>query len=220
MRIAVLSDIHGRLAALDAVLSDVAHRGVEALVHLGDLVGNGPEPNEVVERLRREEAIGVVGNWDLAVCQPDEVEGLRAYLPLHLPEAARRSYVRTRRALTAEHRSFLAGLPAQLRIEEGGLCFLLTHGSPERPDEALTDAVPDGRLQGFFEAAEVQVLVVGHSHVGAVREVGGRAAGGDRLLLNPGSVGIPMDGDPRASYLILDTEQGVRAELVRVPFDG
>lgn len=216
----MLADVHANFAALDAVLTDVAHRAVEGIVHLGDLVGNGAEPNQVVDRLRREEALGVAGDWDLAICHDDEHEGLRNFLPPALPSAIQASYRMTRSALTAENRQALVQLPAQLRIEEGGVSCLFVHASPERPDEALTDEVADERLLEFFAAAEAQVLLVGHTHVGTVREVVTKTREGSLLLLNPGSVGMPRDGDPRASYLILDTEEGLRVEHVRVPIDG
>lgn len=213
VRVAVLSDLHGNLTALEAVLRDIGRRNVEEILHLGDLVGYGPRPEEVVARVRAEGLSGVVGNYDLAVCEPDAEEGLATFLKAAISGVGRRTYLWTREHLGAEARGFLRALPAQLRVEEGDRTFLFTHGSPERPNEYLVPETPDARLREFFEGTGAHVLVVGHTHLPQVREVG------DRLLLNPGSVGKPKDGDPRASYLVLDTDAGLRVEHVRVEFD-
>lgn len=213
MRLAILSDIHGNLAALEAVLRDVAGRGVEGLVHLGDLVGYGPHPNEVVARVLEQEIGGVVGNYDLAVCHPDAVEGAEHFLRPDLSEVARAIYHWTRERVSDATREALGALPAQLVITEGPRRFLFTHGSPERPNEYLLAETPAARLETLFAGSCADVLVVGHTHVPLARNLG------EHLLLNPGSVGNPKDGDPRAAYLILDTETGLTAEQVRVEFD-
>ena len=213
MRLAILADIHANLPALEAVLRDVAGRGVEGLLHLGDLVGYGPHPEAVVARVREQEIAGVVGNYDLAVCHPDAEEGAARYLRPDLSGVGWQTYRWTRARVGAATREVLSSLPAQLHIEEGARSFLLTHGSPERPDEYLLPDTPEARLRELFEGSGADVLVVGHTHLPQAREVG------NRLLLNPGSVGNPKDGDPRASYLILDTERGLTAEHVRVEFD-
>jgi predicted phosphodiesterase len=91
--------------------------------------------------------------------------------------------------------------------------FLFTHGSPEEPSESLSPHTPEQRLGQIFEATGAHVMIVGHTHLPGAREIGGR------LLLNPGSVGMPSHGDGRASYLVLDTENGLAAEHIRVEFD-
>ncbi|GAB4271440.1 MAG: metallophosphoesterase family protein [Deferrisomatales bacterium] len=212
MRLAVLSDLHANLPALEAVLQDIAGRDVEGVIHLGDLVGYGPHPDAVVDRVRREEMTGVVGNYDLAVCDPDPAAGLARYLKPTLSEVGRRTYEWTRQHVSRETVAFLEGLPAQLRVEEGDRVFLFAHASPERPNEYLLPDTPAARLEELFRGTGAHILVVGHTHLPLVREVG------DRLLLNPGSVGKPKDGDPRASYLILDTGRGLQVEHVRVEF--
>lgn len=213
MRIAVFSDVHANLPALEAVLADMARRDVEGAIHLGDLVGYGPHPDAVVERIKGLDLSGVVGNYDLAVCETDAEEGLSRYLKAAISEVGRRTYLWTRENTADASREYLKGRPARILIEEGELTFLFTHGSPERPNEYLNPDTPEERLAELFDGSGADVLVVGHTHLPQAREVGGR------LLLNPGSVGKPKDGDPRASYLILDTERGVRAEHVRVSFD-
>ena len=213
MRLAILADIHGNLPALEAVLADIARREVEGMLHLGDLVGYGPHPEEVVARVREQDIGGVVGNYDLAVCHPDPDEGAARYLRPDLSGVGRETYLWTRERIGSGTREVLAALPAQLRIEEGQRSFLFTHGSPERPNEYLLADTPEDRLRELFAGSGADVMVVGHTHCPQAREVG------EWLLLNPGSVGKPKDGDPRASYLILDTERGLTAEHVRVEFD-
>lgn len=213
MRLAILSDVHGNVEALEAVLRDVERRGVEGLFHLGDLVGHGPRPNEAVHRVRSEGIAGVVGNYDLAVCHPVAEEARSRYLNPALSAVGEEIYRWTREHVADEALSFLRKLPAQTRIEEGDTTFLFTHGSPERPNEYLRADTPASRLEEFFEGTGATVLVVGHTHIPLARQLG------ECLLLNPGSVGRPKDGDPRASYLILDTNSGLRAESIRVEFD-
>jgi putative phosphoesterase len=213
MRLAVISDIHGNLPALEAVMGDIARRGVEGIVSLGDLVSGGPNCDEVVAVLEASEAQAVVGNCDLAVLDEDEAQARERYLKKGLGESGREVFSWARQHTGAKAREYLSGLPAQLYIEEDGLTLLFTHGSPERPNEYLGADTPEERLVELFEGTGADIMVVGHTHLPLVREVG------ERLLINPGSVGAPYDGDPRASYLIIDTEGQFRAEHVRVTFD-
>lgn len=213
MRLAVVADIHANLPALEAVMKDMARREVEGVVNLGDIVGYGPHCDEIVEALEKAEMQGVVGNYDLAVLAEDETHGRELFLKPDLGPVAREVFTWTRQHTGAATRQYLAELPAQLYMEEQGLTMLFTHGSPERPNEYLGADTPQERLEELFEGTGADIMVVGHTHLPLVREVG------DNLLINPGSVGAPKDGDPRASYLILDTEGQFRAEHVRVTFD-
>jgi len=193
VRLAVFADVHGDVRALEAVLRDAALRGAEGAVHLGDLVGDGEGSEAVVERIRRAEIPGVVGDWDLRVCAESGAPG-----HCSLGE------------LGEENRAFLRDLPAQLTVLEGGTRFLFAHAGPEGPDESPLADASDERLQTLLERCGADVLVVGHTHRATARQVG------EGLILNPGSVGRPADGDPRPSYLILDTDSGVQALRVRV----
>ncbi len=215
MRVAVLSDIHANLVALDAVIASLG--SVDAVWHLGDVVGYGPEPDGVVERLRQLGARGVRGNHDAAALGGPEI----AYFN---PDA-RRAMEWTRTTISAVTRDWLAALPE--RFTDGA--FTAVHGSPREPIwEYVTSAsVAAENLAAF----ETPYCLHGHTHVPVVfRE---RAEGrldalrpeGDarlelgpaRALVNPGSVGQPRDGDPRASYLVLDTEPAT-AEWRRVAY--
>lgn len=214
MRLAIISDIHGNVEALEAVLKDVDMRGVEGVLHLGDLVGYGPRPNEAVALVKERGMEGVVGNYDLAVLCDDGEEGLRKYLKPSISDVGRATYEWTREKTDGPSREFLAQLPTHVFFEEGETTYLLTHGSPERPNEYLKADTPPERLDELFKASEAQVMIVGHTHLPMALE-----HGENMLLLNPGSVGKPKDADPRASYLIVDTEKELRVEHIRVAFN-
>ena len=202
MRIAVLSDIHANLPALDAVLAALGP--VEAVWHLGDVVGYGPQPDEVVARLEGLGAIGVRGNHDAAALDPEMEEWFNPDARLAIEWTAAR--------IGPETRAWLGALPD--RRESSGLT--LVHGSPRDPtwEYVMTASEARANLPAFGTAH----LLHGHTHIPiAFRDSGGRmetlgardgaslALDDRRVLANPGSVGQPRDGDPRASAMILDT---------------
>lgn len=215
MRVAVLSDIHANLAALDAVLAAIGT--VDAIWHLGDVVGYGSEPDAVVARLDELGAIGVAGNHDLAALGGDEIDWFN-------PEA-RAAMEWTRRRIDGTTREWLASLPTT-RVEEP---FTLVHGSPRDPVWEYITSAPLARAN--LELMETSCGLHGHTHVPiAWIERDGRVDGitptagaslrleQGRALLNPGSVGQPRDGDPTASWLELDTDARI-ATWRRVAYD-
>ena len=215
MRVAVLSDIHANLVALDAVLRDAGE--VDAIWHLGDIVGYGPDPDGVVGRLREREALGVRGNHDAAACGGSEIDWFN-------PDA-RRAMEWTRGAISEETRTWLTALPER-RTEAG---CLLVHGSPREP---LWEYVTSEKVaRDNLRLLDTSIGLHGHTHVpvawleGAkgIELVRGRPGqrlelAGRRALVNPGSVGQPRDGNPEASFAILDTEAGF-VEWRRTPYD-
>jgi predicted phosphodiesterase len=217
VRILVISDVHSNLAALESVLA--SEESLDAIWHLGDGVGYGPWPQAVVDRLRREGAIWVRGNHDDAGSGGLSIE-------MFNPEG-RRAMEWTRTQIDEPTRRYLADLPELARPESTK--FTLAHGSPRDPIwEYLHSAAV---AQRNLPAMETAFCVVGHTHVpAAFRETGGKmrlvpvrsgtrmALGEKRLILNPGSVGQPRDGDPRAGYLIIDTDRG-HATWHRVEYD-
>lgn len=213
MRIAVIADIHANLPALKAVLNDMAKRNIEGVVHLGDLVGHGPHPDQVVALVRAQGITGVTGNYDLAVLEPETLPAAEKLLKKPLTPWAVKTLQWTRDNTSEETKEYLKTLPAMLWIEEGDRKILLVHGSPEAPNEYLTPVTPDERLKELLDRSGADIIFAGHTHLPMAREIG------DRLIINPGSVGKPKDGDPRAAYLIIDTENGFVAERIRVTFD-
>jgi len=205
MRVAVLSDIHANLTALDAVLAVIP--SVDQVWQLGDVVGYGPDPDDVVDRLRDLGALGVRGNHDAAALGGLEIESFNV--------DARRAMQWTRTVLSDASKAWLRGLPEQVELQ--GLS--LVHGSPRDPTWEYVTTTPVARAA--IGAMPTACGLNGHTHLPvAYLEEDGRletmspGSGsrllleGRRALLNPGSVGQPRDGIPTASWLLLDTDAG------------
>ena len=218
MRVAVVSDIHGNRHAFEAVLADVARERVDELWCLGDLVGYGADPDACVELAREHAAVCLAGNHDLAVTGG-----------LSLDEFSRGAEIAarwTQEVIRPENLAFLEGLEPAGHAEGIGLF----HASPRDPvwEYVLSALLAEMCLDGMEE----RIGLVGHSHVAlsfvrregeiatGERRVGGDAADLDtgEWLLNPGSVGQPRDGDPRAAWLLLDAGEAA-AGWHRVEYD-
>lgn len=222
MQIALLSDVHANLPALDAVLADIDGRGdVDVIYHLGDLVGYSAQPNEVVARLRERGIAGIAGNYDSTVATDYKHCGCKSEGPRQ-EELAHISYEYTRGAVTAETKRYLASLPFSIDLRPlgghlSGPRLVLVHGTPtlntvywteDRSDEfclKMADIV--GRKAG-------DVIAFGHTHKPWHREIDGIH------FVNTGSAGRPKDGDPRAGYVLLELGAATaHVEFVRVPYD-
>jgi diadenosine tetraphosphatase ApaH/serine/threonine PP2A family protein phosphatase len=217
VRVAVLSDIHANLHALEAVLADLATESPDEVWCLGDVVGYGPRPNECCTLIRERADVVLCGNHDLAVTGGLDLAEFSG-------DAARAARW-TRAELAEEHRLWLGSLSPSGKRERAELF----HASPRDPvwDYVLSEGVA---LQSLL-LTEAPVVLVGHSHValalstGGADIAGGLAPGGTeietgarRWLLNPGSVGQPRDGDPKAAWLLLDFATD-RARFRRVAYD-
>ena len=208
MPVAVLSDVHANLEALETVLEEAAHRGAEHVVCLGDIVGYGPDPAACVALVRERCAAVVAGNHDRAVATGEDVE----VLPRDGQEAA---YFH-REVLDAADLAWLEALP--LRAEAFGAT--LVHAAPSDPAawlrlESMT------AVQAQFGAFDTPICFVGHSHRPAVvsDRIGVlRVRPGHRFLVDVGSVGQPRDHDPRASFALFDAD-AFTVEIVRVHYD-
>jgi diadenosine tetraphosphatase ApaH/serine/threonine PP2A family protein phosphatase len=215
MRLAVLSDIHANLAALDAVRDDLPE--VAEVWVLGDIVGYGPQPNEVIARLQEMGARSVMGNHDGAAIGEVDISWFN-------PDAAR-AIRWTAEVIDENTRAYIAALPQVRRDGE----LTAVHGSPRDPTwEYITDTEIAGANLSSFDT---RLCLHGHTHVPVIFRVDDRQVtlvsaipGGPisvdsgRMLINPGSVGQPRDGNPTASYLVFDTE-GQTAEFRRVSYD-
>jgi len=198
MRVALLSDIHANLVALEAVLAEVT--AAEEIWVMGDTVGYGPDPGDVLAALGERSARLVAGNHDRAVATG---AGLELFNP-----AARAAALLHREWLSAEERDLLGALPLTFAAADH---YTVCHGSPRDP---LWEYVFDrATAAAAMRSAETPHCCNGHTHVPAVIEL----AGGRRMI-NPGSVGQPRDGDPRAAYAWLDTTTSA-VELRRVDYD-
>jgi len=217
MHVLVISDIHSNLAALNAVLADAGD--FDIIWSLGDIVGYGPEPNECIARLNEFEHIAIPGNHDWGVLGKLELAGFNTN--------ARDANLRNREQLSSESRAYLEALPeTSVRGD-----FTLAHGSPRHPIwEYLISA---SVAASSFDHFDTPFALVGHSHVPvifrdmpdthqcqAVSPVEGITIRLDkaRYIINPGGVGQPRDGDPRAAYLLIDTD-AKEFEHRRVDYD-
>jgi diadenosine tetraphosphatase ApaH/serine/threonine PP2A family protein phosphatase len=218
MRAAVLSDIHGNLPALEVVLGEIEAAEPDAVWCLGDLVGYGPWPNEVTALVRDRAEVCLVGNHDLVALDVAGV-GVEEFNP----EAAAAA-LWTRGELSEDTRAFLLSLAPQASHDGTGLY----HASPRDP---VWEYVLSGEAAaGAFSAVPDSLILVGHSHVALEFTLAGGRLSGEvvrggteleltaRHLINPGSVGQPRDGDPRAGWLMLDLETR-RARFERVEYD-
>jgi predicted phosphodiesterase len=211
MRLAILSDIHGNLAALEAVLADLEACGsFDALGVAGDLCEWGPQPREV---LRRVQALGcpvVQGNTDRNVTIADAAE-LRA---MGKTEKAIAALAWTRGQIGDEGVAYLAALPfAHTYAGPDGRDVLMVHANPTDLETPLAPDTPDEEVTHLLGATPAVVVAFGHVHVPFVRVVGGH------LLVDVASVGYPCDGDQRAAYATLEWDGAWRATIHRVPYD-
>jgi len=207
MRIAILSDIHGNLPALDACLADLESQGgADGIVVAGDLCLGGPKPKKVLQRLEEIGAACVRGNTDRYISDavPDE--------KITSAESAQIAW--TRREIGERWIAWLADLPFALRIGEDDNQLLIVHANPKSDDEHIWPDAEEKTLHKLIGEENATAIAFGHLHIPYVRIWRGK------LLANVSSAGLPKDGDPRAGYAILtEREGGWEAKHRRVPFD-
>jgi putative phosphoesterase len=213
-QVAVISDIHGNLPALLAALDRIEQLGIERVLCGGDLVGYGPQPNEVCSLLAEREIPTIYGNYDYAIARDLEDCGC-AYVTTHDREIGQLSVDWTLAHTSRESTDFMRELPFDLRFAVGASGVHLVHGSPRKVNEYLFEDKP-ARLYERLAAAETDpVLVFGHTHKPWIHEYGGM------LFVNCGSVGKPKDGDPRGAFAVLTAAvDGVEARTERVGYDA
>jgi predicted phosphodiesterase len=215
MRLAVLSDIHSNLPALEAVLKQVTAAGVDTLCCLGDIVGYGPFPNECIALVREQAAAVVKGNHDSGV--------LGETPPTDFNSLGQRALLWTRDRITPDHLEYLRGLPMLTTVGP----MTLVHSSPANPGSWTYVMTMDQAREGF-RAFTTDVCCIGHTHVPVVigedlsintfRAPRAIPSEPCKFLINVGSVGQPRDGDPRAAFGLLDTTAWTY-ELIRVEYD-
>ena len=187
-RIALISDIHGNFDALKAVVNDAEKSGLEIFLNAGDAVGFGIYPSKVVQALRSPMFLSVLGNVDLEI-----LEALRLGKPLEGDTAKDLAI----KELTPVDVAYLQSLPKELRFEIAGTRILLTHGSLDSIDEHIYPDSPEERLKEIAARREADVIITGHTHLQMNRNVDGVT------FVNPGSVGRPVSGEPKAEYAVL-----------------
>lgn len=216
-RVALIGDVHANLPALEAVLAHAEIQGARAIWNVGDFLGYGAFPEEVVGLLRRVNAISIIGNYDLKVLKfPDkDRKWRRSKHPLKWL-AFKWAYEQ----LSPGSLEYLRSLSEQANPSLNGKEFLLVHGSPASNEEALVPESPGERLAELSRLArknygrQFDGVIFGHSHQAFTRRVGGT------WFINTGSVGRPGDGDPRACYALMEVSTGgITVEHFRLEYD-
>lgn len=213
IRLAVLADVHGNLPALEAVLDDIALLGADEVVHAGDLVGRGPQGSAVVQAIRAAGIEGVRGNHEDFLLQV-AAGTLLAGVPTSTADLVCQSCAHWMAAeLDPDSLAFIADLPFDRRAaSDAGV--LVVHGSPRSNREGLGPWTDDASLRSALHGIRAAVVVCAHTHRPMVRR------SGSTLVANTGSVGLPFDGDPRASYVVLEGRgEAWEAEIRRVDYD-
>ena len=212
MRLAILSDIHGNLHALDAVLADLESQHVHARYCLGDLVGYGAFPNEVVAKIRDLGIPIIMGNYDDGVGFDRDKCGC-AYREPEEKARGDRSLAWTKAHTTSENKATLRAFMPEIRLDIEGRRILLVHGSPRKMNEYLFEDRPLSSFKRLAASSNADVIVFGHTHKPYVKHVDGV------WFVNAGSIGKPKDGDWRACYAILTPGAESPVEFRRVPYD-
>jgi protein phosphatase len=220
-KIALISDIHGNLPALEAVCSDIRRRGIKRILCLGDLVGKGPQPAETVDLIREVCEVTLQGNWDHKINQPQEKE----------------SVIWHQERLGPDRLQYLNELPFSYDLQLSGKWIRLLHASAQGIYHRVNRNASKKEKRGMFEHTELtgfpneeqasrhpDVVGYGDIHVPYIQMLKSKEKKG-LYLFNIGSVGAPYDGIPQASYAILEGKPDVAAEapfsiaLIRVPYD-
>ncbi len=219
MRLALISDIHGNLVALETVLAAIAQSNIDTILCLGDVAMGGPQPKEVIERLQQLGCPVVMGNTDarLLTIEPEQLEDIHDQMSHDIA-------LWCAQQLTDAHKAYIQTFQPTITYNlPYNKVLLAYHGSPRSFKEILKSATPDEVLEEAFAGFHADIMVGGHTHAQMFRRFK------DILVLNPGSVGSAIDrvspwnevhSAPWAEYAILDTEKNdLHVELFRLPFD-
>jgi len=216
-RLAIFSDIHANLPAMEAVAAHIRQGGYDAVYCLGDIGGYASQPNEVQALIMAMGCPTVMGNYDDGVGFNEDDCGCHYVKPFDI-RMSNISFLWTREHTTADNKAWLRALPREIRLDREGLRILLCHGSPISTTEYLFENRSDGYLRQFTSGgkhdAHADIIAFGHTHVPYHRVVDGVH------FVNTGSVGRPKDGDPRAGYCVLTLDHNsIQVEQVRLPYD-
>ena len=199
MIIALISDIHGNLPALKAVIKDASQANAQEIWCLGDLVGYLPFPNECISLIQKKTSASIVGNYDLKVIdfEKEKREWKQSKKPAKFD-----AFEWNSRNLNPQSQRYIRSLPVNIRRKIGKFKILLTHGSPQNIEEPVLPETPQERLIELCKTANADIIVMGHTHQFMNRKVS------NQWFINPGSVGLPVKKDLRASYALLEIKQG------------
>ena len=232
MKIALFSDIHANLPALEAFFKDVEARNTDAIYCLGDLVGYNIWPNEVIDEIRRRGIPTIAGNYDWGIGRSSDDCGC-AYKTDEEKAMGKVSIAYTNAIVKDEQRAYLRTLPAHIRLEyqlnQDKRNILLVHGSPRKVNEYLFEDREEKSMIRIMEQADADILCFGHTHQPYHRILNSGRDGNDhfRHAINIGSVGKPKDKDPRGGYVILTIhpestvtdKDSIEVEFIRFEYD-
>jgi len=232
MRIALFSDIHANLPALEAFFEDIERTKPDAVYCLGDLVGYNIWPNEVINAIRKRGIPTIAGNYDFGIGRTSDDCGC-AYKSDDEKANGAISISYTNSLVNHEERQYLRTLPAHIRLEfqlnNDKLNLLLVHGSPRKINEYLFEDRDQKSMLRIMEQADADIMCFGHTHKPYHRMMNNGPEGEDhfRHAVNIGSVGKPKDGDPRGGYVMLTINEGssvkdknsIATEFIRFAYD-
>ncbi|UYQ95785.1 metallophosphatase family protein [Chitinophaga horti] len=211
MKIALFSDIHANLPALEAFFQNLEKQQPDAVYCLGDLVGYNIWPNEVINEIRKRGIATITGNYDFGIGRSSDDCGC-AYKSDEEKANGAVSIRVTNELVGDEERRYLRSLPQHIRLEFEQYHVLLVHGSPRKVNEYLFEDREEASMLRIMGDADI--LCFGHTH-----KPYHRLLPGDKHAINIGSVGKPKDGDPRGGYVMLHLDADVRAEFIRFAYD-
>lgn len=232
MKIALFSDIHANLPALEAFFADVDSRKPDMIYCLGDLVGYNSWPNEVIDEVRRRNIPTIAGNYDFGIGRMSDECGC-AYKTDTEKDMGKISISYTNSLMKPEQRAYLRTLPAHIRVEfqlnEDKLNLLMVHGSPRKINEYLFEDREEKSMIRIMEQADADILCFGHTHKPYHRVLNSSVGGNDhfRHAINIGSVGKPKDGNPQGGYVLLtindnssiSDRESIQVEFIRFDYD-
>lgn len=216
-RLALFSDVHGNLPALEAVRKAIKREKPDAILIAGDHVLNGPSPVEVVDALRAMEADGaliVQGNTDIAVADGDYTAAFPWYADGGVPDAVRVAADWAGAELGDERLDWLRRLPAERRLRVHDTLVLVTHASPGSQTQGFSKDLDPSTVLQLVSRTDARLICCGHTHVPEVREFGWK------VIVNDGSAGYVFDGDPTASWAVVTIEPGAAQAPADGPADG
>lgn len=212
MKIGIISDIHSNIYALEAVLDDMESRNIDLIACTGDLVGYGTRPNEVIDTIRKNRILTIMGNYDDAIGNFKLVCGCDYKDPKDAEKASLSMYF-TSMETTDENKKYLSSLPKEATLNFNNKTIKLVHGSTRLINEYLKEDSKESK-EVMDELAE-DILVCGHTHIPYYKYYG------EKLLVNAGSVGKPKTNKPSANYIIIniDNMSSVKVEIIEVNYN-
>ena len=206
MKIAIISDIHGNIYSLIRALQDIDNEKVDTIVCLGDLVGYGPHPNEVIAMIKRRNILCIQGNYDKSVIDND-------YTFIRENEINSFSLPWTYNELRAQNRYFLSNLPSSISLDIQGKKIKFVHGSPSILNQYLFEDAED--TKNIIETMKDDILVCAHTHIPCIKNFG------EKMYINCGSIGKPKIGRPNLTYCLLDINEinGVKAQIKELEYE-